>query len=353
MALQNSGPIRFSQIEAEFGRNGRRSLGNYRVRETLGNLTLNLDNDTCGPSQNKSIPHQGTIRMSDFYNSRLNSVVNYYDTSSGPNPRYRVDGRRKWNNRPQDVRCIGGFRSRPSSSAGTKVYLHVNLTIGSDRSDSRSRCGMRTGNWESNTDLYVDVGSSGEIFGAGGDGGKGRVCDGGYNGKNGNSALGIQYTNGTTKVRVFSGGRIQAGYAGGGGGGGGHNDPDKNTQDHASSGGGGGGGAGLPSGRGGPRGDGAFGSGGNGNSGSDGSKTGRGSGGGGKSGGGSRSGDGGAGGAPGQGAGRGAGGGGNVCSSDGTSSGGDGAAIRRVSGANFTLTNNGTVHGNTGATNVS
>ena len=137
----------------------------------------------------------------------------------------RVDARRKYNNRPGDVRCVGGFRSRPSNSSGTKVFLHVNVPIGSEKSNDRTRCAMRTGQWDSGTDLFVDVGDSGEIIGAGGDGGKGRVCDGGYRGKNGNSGLGIAYP-GTTTVRVFSGGRIQAGYAGGGGGGGGHEDPD-------------------------------------------------------------------------------------------------------------------------------
>ena len=349
MALQSSGPISFSQIESEFGRNGGRSLGNYRVSDNYVS-SRGGSADMANLPLDSGIPQSGAIAFSQFYNKRLNMVVDYY---SGGSTRYRVDGRRKYNNRPGDVRCVGGFRTRPSNSSGTKVFLHVNVPIGSEKSQDRTRCAMRTGNWEGNTDLHVDVGSSGMIVGAGGNGGKGRVCDGGRRGKNGTSGLGIQYTNGTTTVRVFSGGRIQAGYAGGGGGGGGHNDPDKNTQDHASSGGGGGGGAGLPAGNGGPRGDGAFGKGDNGNSGSNGSITGRGGGGGGGGGGGSSGGNGGNGAAPGQNAGGGGGGSGNVCRSGGTGSGSSGDAIRKVGGANFTLSNSGTVRGGTSGSGVS
>ena len=351
MAIKNAGStLNFSEIESEFGRNSKRSLGDYRVSDNYANDRGGASSVVGNMPLDAGIPQSGTIRFSDFYNKRLNMVVDYY---SGGSTRYRVDGRRKYNNRPGDVRCVGGFRSRPSSSSGTKVFLHVNVPIGSERSNDRTRCAMRTGQWDSNTDLFVDVGDSGEIIGAGGDGGKGRVCNGGYRGKNGNSGLGIQYTSGTTTVRVFSGGRIQAGYAGGGGGGGGHEDPDKNTRDHASSGGGGGGGAGLPSGNGGPRGDGAFGKGDNGNAGSNGSKTGGGQGGQGGDGGGSEGGNGGRGGSPGQNAGGGGDGAGNVCNSDGTGAGNNGAAIRRVGGANFNLSNSGTVNGDTGATNVS
>ena len=349
MALQGSGRISFSQLESEFGRNNKRSIGDYRLNGgdnyvvgrggTLGNLPLDA-----------GVPQSGTIRFSDFYNKRLNMVVDYY---SGGSTRYRVDGRRKYNNRPNDVRCVGGFRSRPSNSSGTKVFLHVNVPIGSEKSQDRTRCAMRTGQWDSNTDLHVDVGSSGQIVGAGGDGADGITCDGGSSGRNGTSGLGIQYTRGTTTVRVFSGGRIQAGFAGGGGGGGGHEDPDKNSQDHASSGGGGGGGAGLPSGNGGRGGDNAFGRGDKGSSGSGGSITAGGQGGSGGDGGGSEGGDGGRGGSPGQSAGGGGDGGGNVCSGDGTGAGQNGAAIRRVSGANFNLSNSGTVSGGTNGSGVS
>ena len=81
MALQGSGQIRFSQIENEFGRNGKRSLGDYRVsddyadrrggaRVAVGNLPLD-----------DGIPQSGEIKFSDFYNKRLNMVVDYYSLS--------------------------------------------------------------------------------------------------------------------------------------------------------------------------------------------------------------------------------------------------------------------------------
>ena len=37
MALQGSGRISFSQLESEFGRNGKRSLGDYRVSDDVAN----------------------------------------------------------------------------------------------------------------------------------------------------------------------------------------------------------------------------------------------------------------------------------------------------------------------------
>ena len=350
MAIKNSGSsLSFSEIENEFGKNTKRSLGDYRVSDNYANNNGGDSAVVGNMPLDDGIPQSGEIKFSNFYNKRLNMVVDYY---SGSNARYRVDARRKYNNRPQDVRCVGGFRTRPSNSGGSKVFVHVNVPIGSVKDQDQKKCAMRTGQWNTNTDLHVDVGSNGQIVGAGGDGGKGRVCSGGYAGKNGNSGLGIQYSNGTTTVRVFSGGRIQAGYAGGGGGGGGHEDPDKNKRDHASSGGGGGGGAGLPSGTGGPKGEGAFGKGDNGSAGSNGSTTAGGAGGTGGDGGGSEGGNGGTGGAPGQNAGGGGDGAGNVCNSDGTGSGSNGAAIRRISGANFNLSNSGTVSGSTSASGV-
>ena len=41
--------LSFTQIEGEFGQNSRRSLGDYRVKESVGDLgTLGLDNDGTG-----------------------------------------------------------------------------------------------------------------------------------------------------------------------------------------------------------------------------------------------------------------------------------------------------------------
>jgi len=326
MALQSSGQISFSNIASEFGTPPNKNIGAYRVSQTFGVLS-NIPLDT-------GIPQSGQIAFSNFYGKRLNVIVNYY--SGGAQNRVYVKGRYD-NNKSGLVNVVGGFKSRPSNTGGSKIIIHVNKTIGSEKNNDTSRCAMRTGNWDGGTQLLIDVGSSGKIIGAGGNGGRGGGgCSSGARGNNGNSGLGLQYSNGTTNIRVFSGGKIQAGYAGGGGGGGGHNDPDKNTQDHASGGGGGGGGAGLPAGSGGGAGGGNFGSGGPGSPGGGGSESSGGGGGGGGSGGGSSGGGGGRGGDPNDGAQGGGGGGGNVCTAGGGGPGSNGSAIR-TGGNSYTL----------------
>jgi len=354
MALQAKGTVQdpvsisFADIETEFGQNSKRSLGSYRIsdgriRDGGGDSIFDdLPLDT-------GIPQSGTISLGDFYSKKLNVFVDCYSDSN--NTEYRINARNRYNNDTNStkVKVIGGFRNKPTSTKGTKVIIHVNKEFGSAKNNARY-VALRTGSWDDGTTLILDVGSSGAIYGAGGNGGKGRVCEGGSKGKDGTSALGIEYSGAT--INVYSGGKIQAGYAGGGGGGGGYNDPDKRKIDHASSGGGGGGGAGLPAGDGGPRGDGAFGSGSNGGEGSAGSKNAGGGGGGGGSGGGSSAGTGGTGGSPGQSAGGGGNGSGNKCSSGGTGAGSDGAAIRKTQGISFTINNSGTVNGATDAVGV-
>ena len=250
MALPNSpSELRFSQLESEFGRNGKRSLGDYRVSDDYANQRGGAAVAVGNLPLDDGIPQSGQIAFSDFHGKRLNMVVDYYSRSE----RTRVDGRRKYNNRPGDVRCVGGFRSRPSNSSGTKVILHVNDVIKSEKDDNRRKVAFRTGSWNGGTDLRIDVGDAGKILGAGGDGGKGadNQNERGGNGKNGNSGLGLAYP---ATIRIFSGGVI-AGGGGGGGGGGGAYDTDK-WDDELASGGGGGGGAGRPPGEGGRKGDG-------------------------------------------------------------------------------------------------
>tara|TARA_B100000003_G_scaffold208862_1_gene230852 strand:- start:7165 stop:8169 length:1005 start_codon:yes stop_codon:yes gene_type:complete len=240
MALQSSGQLKFSQIENEFGKNGSRSLGKYRVSQSFGALK-NLPLDS-------GIPQSGQIKFSDFYGKRLNIIVNYYSGGTV----YRQNARSKYNsNSSGQVPCVGGFRSRPSNSSGTKVRIHVNKKIGSKKSSNRTLVALKTGTWNGGTQLIVDVGGSGKIIGAGGNGGKGgdNNKDKGEDGENGTSGLGLSYP-----VTINNSGLI-AGGGGGGAGGGGAYDTDK-WDDELASGGGGGGGAGLPSGNGGERGNG-------------------------------------------------------------------------------------------------
>ena len=259
--LQGAGnTIRFSNIIAEFGRanaKGGVSLGAYRVSETFGAMS-NLPLDT-------GIPQGGTIRMSNFYSKQLNCVVNYYD---GSNIR-RATARNRYNHGGSDrVKTIGGFRGRPGNTNGTRVIIHVNKRIGSEYDGSRGmKCALRTGGWNANTNLDVNIGSSGAIIGAAGAGGNGGSSNNGgqTNGKRGSSGLGVEYPIDLENYGFLAGG-------GGGGGGGKGERRDRNERGRRRSrcgiwcdrrsrnrrrdrrrkgGGGGGGGQGFPGGSGG------------------------------------------------------------------------------------------------------
>ena len=240
MAINSSGsPLSFSEIESECGSNNSRRLGNYRVSQTVGSLS-NKPLDT-------GIPQSGPISFSQFYDKRLNVVVDFH--SGGQE--LRQNAKSRYNN--NSVTVIGGFRGR--KEGGSKILIHVNKTIGSAKGN-QANVALRTGSWNSDVVLSVDIGSSGRLYGAGGDGGKGADSwsDGGSqnggSGGNGTSALGIEHEE--TAVNVQSGGKIHAG-APGGGGGAGARQVDSGA-DRSGCGGGGGGGAGLPAGDGGEKG---------------------------------------------------------------------------------------------------
>jgi hypothetical protein len=244
MALQGSGSISFSQIANEFGTPPGRNLGAYRVSENVGSLSnLALDD---------GVPRSGTIRFSNFYGKRLNIVV---DLHSIPQDSTRRNARNRYDN--NGVRVIGGFRSRPSSSSGTKVFINVNRRIGSAKGN-RNFVALTTGSWNSNTQLITVIGPNGSLMGAGGDGGIGGGGGGarGENGTQGTSALGIQYP-----TTIINQGFIFGGRGGGGGGAAGYGWTFADTQDGCEGrqnetlrvgGGGGAGGRGLPPGNGGP-----------------------------------------------------------------------------------------------------
>ena len=248
MALQSSGnPISFDQIRTEFGENDTKSMGEYRVSQTVGALS-NQPLDT-------GIPQSGTIKFSDFYDKRLNVIVDYH-TSDANNP---VDAKSKYAQANDGTTgesegswtVIGGFRNPPTLTGGTKTRIHVNKTIGSAKGNA-THCAVRTGtDWESGTVLSVEVGSSGLISGAGGDGGAGGngSTPNGGDGTDGTSALGIQYE-GTS---IINNGSIVAGGGGGGGGGARRLEREENWGGpvYRANGGGGGGGQGIPNGTGG------------------------------------------------------------------------------------------------------
>ena len=238
MALQGSGQISFSDIINEFGSPSPAALGSYRVSQTIGELSnLPLDN---------GVPQTGAISFSDFYNKKLNVVVNYHSGGT----EYQQDARDKYD--ANGITIVGGFKSvnnKPAAGNGAKVMIHVDKTIGSTQNvnNTVNRCALTTGSWN-NTTLQIDLGSTARISGAGGNGGEGSEGSGaGEDGDDGTSGLGIQYS--PTTINSVSGSIISAGFGGGGGGGGGH-DHDKNSE-RTASGAGGGGGAGVPAGAGG------------------------------------------------------------------------------------------------------
>lgn len=329
--LQNSGTIKFSEIANEFGLPPNKNLGAYRVSQNYGSLT-NLPLDSGIPQGNS------TIKFSNFYGKTLNMVVDLYNTPSGGSY-VKQNAKSRYND--GFVAIVGGFRGKPQSTETKKVFVNINTTIGSDKT-SRTSVAFRTGTWDANTTLQVDIGSSGEIYGAGGDGGNGK--NGNFTpGKDGSSAIGIEYSG----TKLVNKGYIQCGFGGGGGGGFGSSDPDKNTTDYGSAGGGGGGGAGFPAGVGGLLGTGSYNvntaTGSNGNAGS---KKVRGLGGSGMSGGGSSGGKGGNGGDPSNAAQTGGSGGGNLGGSAGTAPGNNGYSIVYApSIINVTIDNQGSLIG--------
>ena len=248
MSLQASGTsISFSQISNEFGTPPAHNLGAYRVSQTVsGLLNMPLDAD---------VPQSGEIKFSDFYSKRLNVVVDY----TSPTTVTKVTGRTDYDANNSKIVVIGNFRQRPVSPAGTKVWIHTNGDIGSDqKSNTRSYASLLTGNWDATTDLRVDIGPSGRVFGAGGNGGNGgnannKSASGGAPGNNGTSALGV---NTTVFATITNRGRLQCGGGGGGGGGGAwaqhvfyvFPDTGSSVRQTDAGGGGGGGGAGYPAG---------------------------------------------------------------------------------------------------------
>tara|TARA_R100000152_G_C6763063_1_gene187434 strand:+ start:533 stop:1612 length:1080 start_codon:yes stop_codon:yes gene_type:complete len=249
MALPSSGQIKFSEIKDEFGYS---SMGGYRVSESYGGFDFALDNDTCGPNANASIPTSGAIKFSDFYNARRNIVVDFYSNPSGEEYRRSIRKRFKANN----YIIVGGHGpNQGNNTTGRKVVAVINKTLGSEntRTTGNTICALETGNWSDGTTLEIKVGPQGAIYGAGGAGGVGgEGNNSGTGGGFGTSAIGIEYTN--TPVTIRNNGRIQAGYGGGGGGAGRSRSVKsgkKSRKTAVSTGGGGGGGAGYPQGQGG------------------------------------------------------------------------------------------------------
>ena len=143
MTLPSSGPLSFSQIEAEFGSNGNRGMGRYRAdsihftNKTIGDLGRITEGGYL--PLDTGIPKTGTIKFSDFRGKSLNVVV---DCVNGGTEDH-INAKTKYTT--NNVMVVGGFRGRKES--GSKIIVHVNKTFKSVSSNSANTCALRTGNW--------------------------------------------------------------------------------------------------------------------------------------------------------------------------------------------------------------
>ena len=138
MAIKSSGSsLAFSEIEDEFGQNGERSLGDYRISKTIGELaSMPLDN---------GIPQSGQIKFSDFYTKKLNIVVDCHSGDTEARKNAKTD---KWNNNEYDM-VTNWSVAKPSNTSGKKIIIHVDKIFQSNAGNAPTDCALRTGTWNS------------------------------------------------------------------------------------------------------------------------------------------------------------------------------------------------------------
>ena len=220
MAIKSSGSsLAFSEIEAEFGQNGGRSLGAYRLTQSVGSLS-NLPLDS-------GIPTSGQIKFSDFYGKKLNVVIDCHTTG---NNTFNHDA---YADRflSGQYNIVGNYRSSITKSqwqGGKRVIIHINKIFGSQNASSRNDVAFLTGNynnnvnqngWPTDTTLTLDMGDEGLVGGKGGNGGDtGNEESPGEDGGNGTS--GMKIPSGfqdeiSGESRIFGGGGGGAGLPAG------------------------------------------------------------------------------------------------------------------------------------------
>ncbi len=253
----NENPLSYTEIATEFGNPTGNKLGNYRVSESYGELS-GLPLDSGIPQGNSA------IKFSDFYGKRANIVVDLY--SGGQNTNYNYDVYS--NAYAANKYAVVGATDRnsiPKSAwqGGKKVIIHINKHFGSSGANSINHAAVKTGNinnnnsqsgWPGDTTFSIDIGSSGRIYGRGGNGGRAA---------NSNNNAATKGERGTSALKLINGmqdevshhSRVIAGGGGGGGGGGSEQDDGGfmwvSGDYNAAGGGGGGGGRGFPAGNGG------------------------------------------------------------------------------------------------------
>ena len=121
----------------------------------------------------------------------MNHIV---DLHSIGNNTSRQNAKDRWNN--GNVHIVGSTKTgktQPPDTIDDRVIINVNATITSAKG-TQTHCALRTGTWDSNTTLEIEIGTSGKLYGSGGDGGTGGSANEtpGTDGQTGSSALGIQ-----------------------------------------------------------------------------------------------------------------------------------------------------------------
>lgn len=243
-------PLSFSEIADEFGYSPGKNLGAYRVTQTYANLTLS--------GVDTGVPGSGPIKFSDLYSKKLNVIVDYFNGGD----QVDANARNRYNN---STYCYshGGWKTPPQNTTNLKVHVVINKKMGVSSNSTRTNVALRSGAWDSGTNITFYSYSNSTIYGAGGDGGSGALsCQGGFY-KNDARVDGEPGTPGTNAIgfdfgptTFYNYGHIQRGFGGGNGGYSSYSDCDKGPGDPCNGGGGGGGGAGWYNGRGGPKGPG-------------------------------------------------------------------------------------------------
>ena len=139
---QRGNPISFGQIRNEFGTPPGKNLGAYRVNYS----NTGEGGSLSGLPLDDGVPQSGTIKFSDFYGKRMNTVVDCYRGGT----QATANARNKYNNFSRTV-VIGGYRSPKSSPSNEKIIINVNKTFqGPSGSDNRNKCSLRTGTYGNN-----------------------------------------------------------------------------------------------------------------------------------------------------------------------------------------------------------
>lgn len=207
---KNTQSISFADLKDEFGSQtgNHQSLGRFRGEEGPG-TPGGSGGWSYGEWKNKPVDDgvprgDQQIALSDFYGKKLNMVVDYYTGIGFYGGNEENNARSKYNNYSSQNLTVnpvspGLLNSLPSGGGGKKIIIHVNKVIGGFKDAAITACALRTGSWESGTEVTVDIGTNGMIVGAGGDGGKGGDHNG-EDGKHGTSALGIDQEG--TKINI-------------------------------------------------------------------------------------------------------------------------------------------------------